>query len=192
MGRDGMPRMVRLKGTGERIAGITTATGTLRVFNLPDVIVTVFEYLRVPARRCTAGPVASRMVVEYIVNLTTGVRHVTAREPGPRDAANERPLQMLRDADALTTAGSRLFGKRNARALMSPMPMSRDVVLTGDPAPNPAEFVPVQALWIDTDSLLPLRYELYQRQSLVDATDFVYEEIDLQRPAGFVVPTCMP
>src|SRR6188474_1603495 len=99
------------------------------------------------------------MVIEYVLNLTTKVRQVTAREPGPRDTWMARPVEMLRATGTLSSGGSRLVGKRNARALVSPMPLSDDVVLTGDPAPNPAEFVPIQSLWIDTESLLPLRWE---------------------------------
>jgi hypothetical protein len=191
MGRDGMPRLVRFKGRGESVAGITTETGTMRVFNLPDVIVSVFEYSRVPARRCTGGQAASGMVIEYLMNLTTKVRQATAREPGPRDAGMARPLEMLKATETLTSGKNRLVGNRRARALVSPMPMFGDVVLTGDPAPNPAEFVRMQSLWIDTDSLLPLRWEVFQRQARLGAIDFVYEQIDLRRPAGFEMPKCI-
>lgn len=192
MGRDGMPRLVRFKGRGESVAGITTETGTMRVFNLPDVIVSVFEYSRVPARRCKGGQAASGMVIEYLMNLTTEVRQVTAREPGPRDAGMARPLEMLKATETLTSGENRLVGNRRARALVSPMLVSGDVVLTGDPAPNPAEFVRMQSLWIDTDSLLPLRWEVFQRQARLGAIDFVYEQIDLRRPAGFEMPKCIP
>ena len=192
MGRDGMPRLVRFKGHGESVAGITTETGTMRVFNLPDIIVSVFEYSRVPARRCNGGPAASGMVIEYLMNLTTKVRQVTARELGPRDAGMARPLEMLKATETLTSGENRLVGKRRARALVSPMSMPDDVVLTGDPAPNPAEFVQIQSLWIDTDSLLPLRWEVFQRQARLGAIDFVYEQIDVRRPAGFEMPKCIP
>ena len=192
MGRDGLPRLVRFKGRGESVAGITTETGTMRVFNLPDVIVSVFEYSRVPARRCNGGPAASGMVIEYLMNLTTKVRQVTPRELGPRDAGIARPLEMLKATETLTSGETRLVGKRRARALGSPMPMSGYAVVTGDPAPNPAEFIPMQSLWIDTDSLLPLRWDVFQRQARLGAIDFVYEQIDLRRPAGFEMPTCIP
>jgi hypothetical protein len=192
MGRDGMPRLVRFKGRGESVAGITTETGTMRVFNLPDVIVSVFEYSRVPARRCDGALASSGMVIEYVLNLTTKVRQVTAREPGPRDAGMAGPLEMLKATETLTSGENRLVGRRRARALVSPMPMRGGVVLTGDPAPNPADFIPIQSLWIDTESLLPLRWEAFQRQAFLGATDFVYEKLDLQRPAGFEMPTCIP
>jgi hypothetical protein len=192
MGRDGMPRIVRLKGRGESVAGITSETGTMRVFNLPDVIVSVFEYSRVPARRCNGGPAAGGMVIEYLMNLATKVRQVTARELGPRDNGMARPLEMLKATETLTSGETRIVGKRRARALGSPMPMSGYAVVTGDPAPNPAEFIPMQSLWIDTDSLLPMRWEVFQRQAFLGATDFVYEKLDLQRPAGFELPTCIP
>ena len=174
MGGDGRPHMVRYKGRGERVTSVTSETGTMRVFNVPDVIVSVFEYSRIPARRCSGGPEPSGMVIEYLMNLTTKARHVRARELGPRDAGMARPLEMLKATETLTSGENRLVGKRRARALASPMPTSGDVVLTGDPAPNPAEFVPIQSLWIDTDSLLPLRWEVFQRQARLGAIDFVY------------------
>ena len=193
IGRDGFPRIVRVKGQGERIASITSETGTLRVFNLPDVIVWLREYSRVPARRCNGRSAASGMVTEYLLNLTTKVRNVTAREPGRRDLEMVRPFQMLEGAATLTSGGSRLIGKRSARALVAPMPMSDGVVLTGDPAPNPKAFVPMQSLWIDAESLLPLRWEVSQRQAMiVGGVDFVYEPLELKRPSGFEVPTCIP
>lgn len=193
MGRDGLPRMVRIRGQGERvIGGVGGETGTTRGFRLPDVFVSVFEYSRAPARRCSGGPAANGMVIEYLLNLTTGVRQVTAREPGARDAAMARPLEMLRAPDTLASGGSRRIGSRNARALVSTLPMPDNVVLTGDPAPDPAEFVPIQSLWIDVDSLLPLRGEVHQRQAMVYAIDFVYDQFDLQRPPGFEIPMCIP
>jgi hypothetical protein len=131
------------------------------------------------------------MAIEYLQNLTTKVRGITARELGPRDAGMARPLEMLK-ATSLTSGENRLCGTRTARALVSPMPMTDDVVLTGDPAPNTADFVPIQSLWIDTDSLLPLRWEVSRRQAIVGAIDFVYEQLDLRRPAGVKPPTCIP
>jgi len=192
MGRDGMPQLVRVKGRGESVAGITSETGTTRVFNVPDVIVSVFEYSRTPARRCGGGPAASGMAIEYRLNLTTKVREITAREIGSRDAGTARPLEMLKATEGLTSGESRLVGTRTARALVSPMPIPDDVVLTGDPAPNPADFVPIQSLWIDTDSLLPLRWEVSRRRAIVGAIDFVYEQLDLRPPAGFELPQCIP
>ncbi len=192
MDRDAMPNMVRYKGRGERIASVTGDSGTVRVFNLPDVIVWLFEYSRVPARRCNGVPAAGGMVIEYLLNLTTQIRQVTARETGPRDAAMARPLEMLGTPASLSTGQTRFVGNRAARAIISPFSITEAPLLRGDPAPNPADFVPMQSLWIDTNSLLPLRWEVSQRQPIVGAIDFVYEQLDLRRPAGFEVPQCIP
>ena len=35
-------------------------------------------------------------------------------------------------------------------------------------------------------------WEVFQRQARLGAIDFVYEQIDLRRPAGFEMPTCIP
>lgn len=192
VGPDGAPRMVRIKGTGERIAGITSEAGTVRVFSLPDVLVHVFEYSPPPARRCDGTVAPNGMVIEYLLNFTTLVRHVSAREPGSRDAVLGRPLEMLRATQTLAIGGSRVVGTRKARALVLALPAFDNVMLTGDPAPDPRDFVPTQSLWIDVESLLPLRWELSQRQAVLGGADFVYEPLAFERPSGFEVPTCIP
>lgn len=70
------------------------------------------------------------------------------------------------------------------RALVSPWtPPSADrrsqaPRLTGDQVPNVrGEAAPndaIRSLWIDTESLLPLRWEMSKRGMLIDGFDFIY------------------
>jgi hypothetical protein len=48
----------------------------------------------------------------------------------------------------------------------------------------------VQSLWIDTESLLPLRWEASNRGSLVYGYDFRYQAIDLRIPERVAAPEC--
>jgi len=56
-----------------------------------------------------------------------------------------------------------------------------------DPAPRDA----TQSLWIDTSSLLPLRWELFKRGKPTSGFDMTYESIDLRPPAGVDAPACI-
>lgn len=77
----------------------------------------------------------------------------------------------------------------------------RSTPLIGDPQPNVAgepppreEPKPVQALWIDTESLLPLRWEVTDHGRRLQHYDFVFEPIDMQLPADVTLaapPDCI-
>ncbi len=201
VGRAGVPRLIRVAyDEGERIAGIVggiPGTGTVRVFTPPEPqeqrrVVKLTEYTGVPAGRCTGAPATGEMVIDYLLNTSTQRWSVTARERTPGDTAAARPLEMLRTGASLRSGERRLLGGRSVRAMVSTTPPWQGVAITGDPAPNPADFVPVESLWIDTDTLLPVRWEVSQRQAVVGATEFVYEPLDLRPPAGVETPTCIP
>jgi hypothetical protein len=199
MGRGGMPQMIRsahATGIGERKATVTVVAGEIvvgpvSVPSVPEPVVKLIEYTGLPARRCNGAPASGEMVIEYLLNSTTDIWTATAREPSPGDIAIARPLEMLRTTGLLRSGDIRLVGNRTARAIVSPLPNANTHLLTGDPAPNPAEFVSVQALWVDTSSMLPLRWEVSQRQAIVDAIDFVYEPLEFERPAGIEAPKCI-
>jgi len=200
MGPAGVPRMVRRTydgaGTGERVATVTGA-GVTRSVLIPSVLehfVLLSEYTGLLASRCNGAPATDEMIIEYTLNSTTQIWTATARERRSGDTGIALPLNMLKDTASLSSGESRLIGNRTARAIVSPWPAfsAQEPFLTGDPAPNPAEFVPLQSLWVDTSSLLPLRWELSQRQAVIGRFDFVYEPLEFQRPAGVEVPKCVP
>ena len=89
---------------------------------------------------------------------------------------------------------------RRARALVSPWvspfePRAQRPRIIGDPIPNvrgdraPSESL--QSLWIDTESLLPLRWEVTRDGASTQSFGFTYERIDLQPPAGVDAPACI-
>jgi hypothetical protein len=203
MGPAGMPHMVRrtYDGAGpvERIATVTTETGagvtrTVRIPSVPEHFILLSEYTGLQASHCSGAPATGEMIIEYTINSTTQIWTATARERRSGDTGIALPLNMLRSTAALRSGESRLIGNRTARAIVSPWPLfnAQEPFLTGDPAPNPAEFVPLQSLWVDTSSLLPVRWELSQRDAIIGGFDFVYEPLEFQRPADIEAPKCIP
>jgi hypothetical protein len=198
MGPAGMPHMVRRTydgpGPGETVATVTREGVSVRLPSVPGHFVQLSEYTGLRASHCTGAPATGEMIIEYTLNSATQIWTATAHERRPGDTGIALPLNMLKSTVALRSGESRLIGNRTARAIVSPWPLfnSQDPFLTGDPAPNQAEFVPVESLWVDTSSLLPLRWELSQRQAVTGGFDFVYEPLEFQRPAGVKVPTCIP
>jgi len=202
IGPRGTPSMIRARlnarpGT-ERVAGVTTETpdGKMVTIVVPEPDVTeqfVIQYTRTLARRCNDESASGNLVIEYLLDPATQKWTATGRESSRHDAVMALPLDILGTPESLTSGETRAAGNRTVRAIVSPMPQSFRFVpaLTGDPAPNPDEFVPMQSLWIDTTSLRPLRWEVSQRQAIVDRVDFAYESPALQRPAGIKAPECV-
>jgi hypothetical protein len=201
MGTGAMPLKIRLSlsgigvtAEGEIVAGIFGGIpgGAPVPRPVPTPFVELIEYTSNAARRCDGDPATGEMVVVYLLDVAAHRWTVRARESHPGDRAVLRPLELLTASASLESGETRLVRTRVARAIVSRMSNAGGTILTGDPAPNPAEFVPVQSLWIDTNSLLPLRWEVSQREAIVAAYDFVYERLDFQRPTGVDVPTCVP
>ena len=198
MGSAGRPHMIRTThtGPGERIATVTgdNVGSGVRMPGVAERFISLNEYTGLKASRCSGGPATADMVVEYLLDLTTQKWTVAAREWSQRDIVMVRPLEMLRVPASATSGETRVVGNRTARAIGAPLASSpaQGVFLTGDPAPNPAEFAPVQSLWIDTVSLRPLRWEVSQRQAIVNRVDFIYESLVLRRPDGVSAPRCIP
>ncbi len=201
MGPGGIPRMIRGTHTavgvspdGELIAGIIGGIpgGGGISMGVPRTFVSLIEYTGHAAPRCDDAPATGEMVVEYLLDVAAQTWTVTARESRPGEREPVHPLEMLKTPASLRSGEGRLVHTRIARAIVFKTPFdAAHPHITGDPAPNPAEFVPVQTLWIDTNSLLPLRWEVTQRDAIVAAYDFVYERLDFQRPAGIEVPVCV-
>jgi hypothetical protein len=65
--------------------------------------------------------------------------------------------------------------------------------VAGEPPPRP-EPNPIQTLWIDTESLLPLRWEVTDHGRREQGFDFIFEPIDIRLPTNLgdaAVPDCI-
>jgi hypothetical protein len=105
---------------------------------------------------------------------------------------------MLLGAAPIASGDREQISGRWAREFVSPWtppyPATRATIFTGDPRPNvvgvPASS-DTQSLWIDTESLLPVRWEATRRGMVTHSFAFTYESIDIRPPAGVNPPTCI-
>lgn len=195
-GPGGTPQFVRYSYTGERVASVTGEHPGNRRPNTapPGRFVRLIEYSGLGARYCDGAPASGGLVVEYTQNVETRRWNVRATEQDFRDAWAVLQLQMLATPSSLKISDIRNVGRNIDRGLVAPSPLStaNRALISGDPAPNPAEFQPVETLWIDARSLMPVRWEVSQREAVVSAADFVYVPLTIARPAGVELPTCIP
>ena len=121
--------------------------------------------------------------------------------PAISGGRESRPcFEMLQGDGPIASGERRRISGRSARALISPwtpptLTFVEPPLLTGDPIPNavgkPAPNDAVQSLWIDIESLLPLRWEASESGWLLALRyDFSYQAIDLRSPADVDSPEC--
>lgn len=160
-------------------------------------VINIIDFTGRPARRCNGSAEQGEMVIEYVLRSSTPAWTATARQRGARDVRIAPALEMLRGAGPIASGERRRIGDRWVRALVSQWAVPGDrrteaPLLIGDPLPNvvgdPAPNEATQSLWIDTESLLPLRWELSKRGL---RTDFTYESISLGPPTALDTPDCI-
>ena len=110
-------------------------------------------------------------------------------------------FEMLQAGASITSGERRRIGDRRARAFNSAwtrpasLTFSSPPLVTGDPIPNvvgiPAPDETPQSLWIDTETLLPLRWEVSNLGQTTFGFDFSYASIDLRPPPGVEAPECI-
>ena len=205
MGPGGRPKIVRTTYgiAGGFVSGTPgTASSTERRWH--EDIVSILDYTGRPARRCDGSAEQGEMVIDNERRGTANVWTATARRRAERDlgAPGLAPaLEMLRGAAPLASGDRRQMGDRWARAFVSPWtapppdPRSQAPLLTGDPLPNvagdPVANDATQSLWIDTASLLPLRWEVSRQGRVTSGVDITYESMNLRPPVGVDAPACI-
>jgi hypothetical protein len=207
----GRPRLMRMSGgvmggTVSGMVGGVVSSGS----NAPPPThtewredrTTIIDYTGRAARRCDGSAVAGELVIEYehrsLINAWITTAHAETNETGV--APWTHMFRMLSGATPVTSGERKQIGGRWARAFVAPWTPSlaatagpsQHVELTGDPLPNvagdPVPRVMTQTLWIDTESLLPVRWETTDRGYDLVLT---YEPIDIQPPAGVPPPDCI-
>ena len=146
---DGRPRFERT------VSGYTSWSGSATNGSVPTTqethvdLTTFTHFTGETARSCTGSPLTGELVVEYR-NEGKGWT-ATARLPTPHEFA--APLfDVLAGAIPVESGGVREIGGRTARAFVSPWNPPADTV--GPTLPSNT----TQTLWIDADSLLPVRW----------------------------------
>jgi putative oxidoreductase len=160
----------------------------------------------------TAGAGATgELAIDYTYRVTSADRQppewtVTALRRPEREAGMPGLVfEMMRgvsSAGSLASGDHQPIDGRSARGFVTKfVPLahhkSDSTLLIGDPQPNvagerpprdePAP-MPIQTLWIDTESLLPLRWEVTDHGRRLHHYDFTFEPIDLSLPAELAHP----
>lgn len=154
---------------------------------------------------------AGELVIEYTLSRRSNEQRpprgwsAVARRLGEREAGMPGLVpvfEMLRGIGSPVGDDTRqTFGNRSARGFVAPFVSIHDErhgrsllpsspSLIGDPQPNIAgeprprpEPKPMQTLWIDTESLLPLQWEVTDHGKRLQRFDFIYEPLDIRLPA---------
>jgi hypothetical protein len=206
MGPAGLPRVSRSVSTieGGIVYGIAPgSTSAPSPEHWTEEITRITDYTGEPARRCDGSPAAGEMVIEYEGRGATPLWSASARARDARDVGGlgiAPVFEMLRGAGSLASTERRQIAGRPARAFAATWALPgggnvERIILRGDPTPNvigePAPEESMQTLWIDTESLLPLRWEVNKRGDRSHGFDLTYVSIDLQPPAGVEAPSCI-
>jgi len=211
MGSGGRLRMFRMSGgiEGGIVGGVAPCASPPCPAAVPpvrtewhDYVTTVFEFTGRPARWCNGVAEPGELVIEYKHYQSTDSWRTVARAKTPPGLGpGYTPVfDILRGATPLISGERRSIGNRPARAFFAPWtpPDDRGLVeVTGDPLPNVPKIVSrlprdeTQTLWIDTESLLPLRWEATRLGTNDYGFFFTYEPIDLQAPRGIRAPDCV-
>jgi hypothetical protein len=201
MGADGRPRFVRATSGRDYMSSASSgsftngrgATTQFRQSGHVDVV-TFTEYTGRPARKCDGTAADGDLVIEYEHLSSEDGWKVTARTRTNHESLT--PLfDMLAGVTPVESGDRRAIGDRVGRALVAPW--------TLPPGTQPGGPLPAgisQSLWIDTASMLPLRWSISMpampERGIPAIPDygisFTYDSsLDLRPPDGVVPPDCV-
>jgi endonuclease-8 len=197
MGTDGRPTWVRTTGTAE---ARSSAAGSVNGVPFTDSkseqydVVNIVHYTRTPGRACDGRALDAELLIDYEHKTPPDTWTVKTRTVGPLEPLS--PIfNALSGSTALKSAGFRDFdGGRRARAFTARFALPAGAV----PADPDAAAAMRQVLWIDVESLLPLRWSLAlpPNPDIPPGFDyglsFTYDRtIAIDAPDGVTVPDCV-
>jgi hypothetical protein len=183
MDADGRPHVVRAVSGYTSWSGWASngSTGTRE----QHVDVTeVTEFTRREAQRCDGSAAGGELVVEYRNENEKGWT-AKARVRTAREFASTI-FDMLTGAAVVESGARQSIENRDARAFVAPWTLPPGAMAGG---PLPAGVT--QTLWIDVESLLPLRWDLGPRDRAAYRLLFNYEALDIRPPDGVAAPQCI-
>jgi hypothetical protein len=189
MREDGWPRIVR--GEGGLEGGIVggTAAGGVTSTGWRDYFVHLVEYTGAVARRCGGATVPGELVITYQHRRSTNTwsAHAGTRGQGGGVPVFDPVFGILSGKVAVVSETTAVTDGRTVRGFTAPFAAAPNTYgLDGAPAQ------PTQTLWIDVDSMLPLRWEVTDRSKITDTQVLDYKPLDLGRPTGVEPPQCIP
>ena len=200
IGATGRPHYMRaVSGVGEVTAsavggagGDTSLSGRSDAVRHVDII-TFTDFTGTPARKCDGSAIDGELVIEYEHRSDTDRWTVKARRATMHEFAGAL-FDVLSGSSPIESGERRRIGDRETRALRSAFRPPSDS--NSDPVMSEA----TQSLWIDLETLLPVRWSLsipaVPERGIPAIPDyglsFTYGAFDLQPPDGITPPTCLP
>lgn len=167
----------------------------------------IVEFTGRPVRACGGAARPGELIVEY---TNEGGGWTAAARAHPKPRYPHEIFDILEGAVRVESGDVQRIGDRAARAFLAPWTLPTAAAqstgpeaITGDPLPNVPRDTRVeparQALWIDVDSLRPVRWEAFRDSSRGAAAaqrfhrlTFDYDAtLTIDRPAGISVPDCV-
>ena len=204
IGATGRPRYMRsVSGVGEvsasAVAGaVAGAAGDTSFSARSDAarhvdIITFTDFTGTRARKCDGSALDGELVIEYEHRSDTDRWTVKARRETMHEFAGAL-FDVLSGSSPIESGDRRQIGDRETRALRSAFRPPSDS--NSDPVMSKA----TQALWIDLETLLPVRWSLsipaVPERGIPAIPDyglsFTYGAFDIRPPDGITPPTCIP
>lgn len=187
IGPDGRPHFLRQAYAGNEVG---------RSQQLVHVdIVSVIDYTTIPAKSCAGAPMEGTLVIEYEHRSTSDRWTAKARARTTREFGAAL-FDMLAGKTPVESGELQQIGDRPARALVAPWNVAAGGMQPGKGLPRGMK----QSLWIDRESLLPLRWSTAAPPPVKQGTPilqgyglwFTYDKaIDPHPPEGVKAPTCI-
>jgi len=198
MGSDGRPTLMREESGYDYGRGSTSSAGngaTVHTQGSGHVdVVMVTHYTREPAKKCDGTDLGAELVIEYEHKSTDNRWIATARTRNDHELL--LPIfKMLSGETAMESGAIARIDNRTARAFTAPWTLPSSAG-----AADPELARPRQSLWIDTTTLLPVRWSIavpadpkrgmpaipdYGMSFNYDVTD------DVRPPDGTAAPVCV-
>src|SRR5262245_15844710 len=184
MAPNGWPRFVRT------VSGYTSWSGTVgndSVATRRDYhadVREVTEFTSRPARKCDGSAVDGELVIEYRNESSRGWTAKARTRSTMEFAASI--FAILAGTTRVEDGALKPLGDRPARAFVAPWTPPAGSQPGGPPSPNLT-----QTLWIDVETLMPLRWEVGAADAPGYGVSFTYEMLDIRAPDGVVAPQCI-
>ena len=136
------------------------------------------------ARRCNGTAAEGELVIEYRNENEQGWTAKARTRTTMEFAASV--FDMLTGVVTVEDGAVNTIGDRQARAFVAPWKPPAGSQPGGPRVPNLT-----QSLWIDVETLLPLRWEVSAPTAPGYGVSFTYQALDIRAPDGVAAPQCV-
>ena len=199
MAANGRPRLLHVAfgfdGSSASAIAAWRAAGRIAPATGPETthvdVIAITEYTGRAARHCDGGTSDGELVLDYEHHTPPDQWSVKARKRS--EVEFPAVFDMLAGAIPLESGELRTIDSHSARAFIGPWQAPRDGIYRPN-IPRSAE----QSLWIDVESLLPVRWSIAIPEQIEGAAThnslvFLYDgSIDIHAPEGMTTPECIP